>query len=62
MFARLNQELYFMDYPEYGTVNKEYYVQVIRCLCEAIHQKISDLWANISWILHHDNNNAIIIL
>ena len=54
----------FMDYsgvvhheflPEGQTVNKEYYLSVIRRLCEEIRQERSDLWANNSWILHHDN-------
>ena len=63
----------FMDYrgvvhheflPEGQTVNKEYYLGVMRRLREAIRQKRPDLWANNSWILHHDNapsHNAIVI-
>ena len=63
----------FMDYrgvvhheflPEGQTVNKEYYLGVMGRLREAIRQKRPDLWANNSWILHHDNvpsHNAIII-
>jgi len=55
----------FMDYndgivhheflPEDQTVNKEYYLGVMRRLREAVRQKKKDLWANNSWILHHDN-------
>ncbi|XP_018055293.1 PREDICTED: uncharacterized protein LOC108691868 [Atta colombica] len=41
--------------PEGQTVNKEYYLDVMRRLREAVHQKRKDLWANNSWILHHDN-------
>ena len=37
------------------TVNKEYYLGVMRRLREAVRQKRKDLWANNSWILHHDN-------
>ena len=63
----------FMDYrgvvhheflPEGQTANKEYYLGVMRRLREAIRQKRPDLWANNSWILHHDNapsHNAIVI-
>ena len=63
----------FMDYsgvvhheflPEGQTVNKEYYLSVMRSLREAIRQKRPNLWANNLWILHHDNaplHNAIVI-
>ena len=50
--------------PEGQTVNKEYDLGVMRRLREAIRQKRPDLWANNSWILHHDNapsHNAIVI-
>ena len=50
--------------PEGQTVNKEYYSGIMRRLREEIHQKRPDLWANNSWILHHDNapsHNAIVI-
>lgn len=63
----------FMDYrgvvhheflAEGCTVNKHYYLQVMRRLREAIRQKRPDLWEGNSWFLHHDNapsHNAIII-
>ncbi|UYV75744.1 hypothetical protein LAZ67_13001188 [Cordylochernes scorpioides] len=40
------------------TVNKEYYLQVMRNLREAIRQKRPDLWKNKNWRLHHDNAPA----
>ncbi|UYV63992.1 hypothetical protein LAZ67_2006273 [Cordylochernes scorpioides] len=40
------------------TVNKEYYLQVMRNLREAIRQKRPDLWKNKNWLLHHDNAPA----
>ncbi|KAG5333497.1 GVQW3 protein, partial [Acromyrmex heyeri] len=46
------------------TVNKEYYLGVMKRLCEAIRKKRSALWGNNSWILHDDNapsHNALII-
>ena len=63
----------FMDYrgvvhhefpPEGQTVNREYYLGVMRRLHGAIREKRPDLWVNNSWILHHDNapsHNAIVI-
>ena len=30
----------------------------MRQLCEAIHQKSTELWKNESWILHQDNASA----
>jgi len=50
--------------PEGQTVNKEYYLSVMRHSRKTVRQKRKDLWANNSWILHHDNaplHSAIII-
>ncbi|UYV70186.1 hypothetical protein LAZ67_7002112 [Cordylochernes scorpioides] len=44
--------------PQGRTVNKEYYLQVICNLREAICQKRPDLWKNKNWLLHHDNAPA----
>ncbi|CAK9818191.1 Mariner Mos1 transposase [Anthophora quadrimaculata] len=41
--------------PDGQTVNKEYYLSVMRRLRENIRRKRLDLWKNNSWILHHDN-------
>lgn len=41
--------------PPRQTVNKEYYLSVMRRLREAIRLKRPELWANNSWFLHHDN-------
>lgn len=41
--------------PEGQTVNKEYYLGVMRRLRESIRKKRPDLWKDNSWILHHDN-------
>ena len=41
--------------PEGQTVNKEYYLAVLRRLRETIRRKRPDLWADNSWIFHHDN-------
>ncbi|UYV81427.1 hypothetical protein LAZ67_20001160 [Cordylochernes scorpioides] len=44
--------------PQGRTVNKEYYLKVMRNLREAIRQKRPDLWKNKNWLLHHDNAPA----
>lgn len=44
--------------PRGRTVNKEYYVEVLRHLREAIRKKRPELWANKTFILHHDNAPA----
>ncbi|UYV65192.1 hypothetical protein LAZ67_3003525 [Cordylochernes scorpioides] len=44
--------------PQGRTVNKEYYLQIMRNLREAIRQKRPDLWKNKNWLLHHDNAPA----
>ncbi|UYV76603.1 hypothetical protein LAZ67_14001429 [Cordylochernes scorpioides] len=44
--------------PQGRTVNKEYYLQVMRNLREAIRQKRPDLWKNKNLLLHHDNTPA----
>jgi len=37
------------------TVNKEFYIAVLKHLGEAIRRKRPQLWTNQSWVLHHDN-------
>jgi len=44
--------------PPGRTVNKEYYLEVLRRLREAIRRKRPNLWQNNSWQLHHDNAPA----
>ncbi|UYV78161.1 hypothetical protein LAZ67_16000324 [Cordylochernes scorpioides] len=44
--------------PQGRTVNKEYYLQGMRNLREAIRQKRPDLWNNKNRLLHHDNAPA----
>jgi len=63
-FSWITTVLYIEFLLEGQTVNKEYYLGVMRRLREAVCQKRKDLWANNSWILHHDNapsHSAIII-
>lgn len=44
--------------PQGQSVNKEYYLAVMRRLREAIRQKRPNLWRDNSWLLHHDNAPA----
>jgi hypothetical protein len=41
--------------PEGQTTNKEYCLEVIFHLHDAVWRKIPDLWASHNWQLHHDN-------
>ena len=43
-----------------NSCHKEYYLEVKRRLSKAIRQKLTELWKNQSWILHHDNAPAYI--
>jgi len=44
--------------PRGQTVNKEFYVTVLKRLRESVRRKRSQLWTNQSWVLHHDNAPA----
>jgi hypothetical protein len=44
--------------PEGETINKEYYLEVIRHLRGAVWCKRLGLWASRNWQLHHDNAPA----
>jgi len=44
--------------PRDQTVNKEFYVAVLKRLREAVRRKRPQLWTNQSWVLHHDNAPA----
>ncbi|GFV33080.1 uncharacterized protein TNCV_250841 [Trichonephila clavipes] len=40
--------------PKGQTVNKEFYLNVMRRLREAVRRKRPVLWASSRWMLHHD--------
>jgi hypothetical protein len=44
--------------PEGQTINKEYYLEVIRNLRDAVGRKRPNLCASRNWQLHHDNAPA----
>jgi len=39
--------------PQGQNINKEYYLEVLRCLRDAVLSKRPDLWAGRTWQLHH---------
>ena len=45
-------------FPQGHTVNKEYNLEVMRRLREALSRKRTELWKNQTWILNHDNTTA----
>ena len=53
-FCSLHHEFF----PQGSTVNKEYYFEVMSRLRKAIRSQCTELWGNLSWILHHDNAPA----
>ena len=44
--------------PEGQTINKEYYLEVLRRLRDAVRRKRPDMWAAKNFQLHHDNAPA----
>ncbi|XP_078050780.1 histone-lysine N-methyltransferase SETMAR-like [Augochlora pura] len=44
--------------PQGRTVNKEYYLEVMRRLRESIRKKRPEVWKENSWVLHHGNAPA----
>lgn len=41
--------------PRGQTINKEYYLEVLKRLRDAIRRKRHQLWSSGDWLLHHDN-------
>ena len=44
--------------PTGQTANQVYYLEVLKRMREKVRRKRPELFANISWILHHDNAPA----
>jgi len=44
--------------PNGQTVNQAFYLQVLKCLRDAVRQKRPELWQSGEWWLHHDNAPA----
>ena len=45
--------------PQGQNINKEYYLEVLCRLCDAVRCKRPDLWAAGTWQLHHDTHQLI---
>ena len=41
--------------PRGQTINKEYYVEVLKRLRDAVRRKRPRFWSCGDWLLHHDN-------
>ena len=54
VFFDCNGVMHHEFLPQGCAVYKEYYLEVMRRLREAIPQKRTELWKNQSWILHHE--------
>ena len=46
--------------PARQTINKEYYLEVMRHLRDAVRRKRPEMWAARNWQLHHDNAPLIL--
>lgn len=44
--------------PRGQTINKEYYVEVLKRLRDAVRRKRPRFWSSGDWLLHHDNAPA----
>jgi len=44
--------------PDGQTINKEFYVEVLRSLRESVRRKRLEKWRDGDWILHHNNAPA----
>jgi len=44
--------------PDGQTINREFYVEVLRRLCESVRRKRPEKWRDGDWILHHDSAPA----
>ena len=44
--------------PDGHTINKEFYLEVLRRLYESVCRKRQEKWQDGNWILHHDNAPA----
>jgi len=44
--------------PRGETLNKEFYLNFLKCLRAAVQWKRPEAWTNNTWLLHHDNAPA----
>jgi len=58
VFFDYRDVIHYEFLPAGKTVNKDYYLEVMRRLRNAIRRKRPNLWTENSWILHYDNAPA----
>ena len=58
MFFDSNGIVHHEYAPAGQTINKEYYLEVMRHLRDAVRRKRPEMWAAQNWQLHHDNAPA----
>ena len=44
--------------PPGQTVNQQFYLKVVKRLCDSIRKKRPEMWSSGDWFLHHDNATA----
>jgi len=44
--------------PDGQTINKEFYLEILRRLRESVRRKKPEKWQDGNWVLHHDNAPA----
>ena len=58
MFFYWKGIIHYEFVPRGETVNKEFYLNVLKHLREAVRRKRPEAWTNNTWMLHHDNAPA----
>ena len=53
IFLNCNEVVHHEFLPQGRMVNKECYLDLMQRLPEAISQKRTEFWKNLSWIMHH---------
>jgi hypothetical protein len=53
-FFDFSSIVHFKFIPQGQTVNRAYYVEILKPLRQAVYRKGREVWAN-DWIFHHDN-------
>jgi len=54
-FFDIKGPIQFEFVPQGQTVNQQFYLEVLKRLCDAVRRKLPKLWWSGEWLLHHDN-------
>jgi len=44
--------------PPGQTVNQQFYLKVLKRLCDSVQKKRPEMWCSGDWLLYHDNAPA----